>query len=307
MASSRHRQRGSPDRAVPDASILKPAIEVNVPTGVASAKKAADQGPTYVPPMTQQHSKNLELLLLLTWRDIKVRYRQSYLGLLWVLFQPLSQMLIFTVVFSRHFSANVGVPYPLFLLAGLVPWTAISTTINQGSISLLNNGSLLRKIYFPRELLPLSNVLSGCFDLAAGASILVIGSLFYTARLPGSHLLYLLPALALHVLFVSGVCMLLSTLTVFVRDVRHIIATCLTLLLFVTPVLYPASEAPARLREFLTFNPLATMIQTYRTAFLGSPPPNLPDYLLALGVSLGILLAGYYFLKSSESAASELV
>lgn len=251
---------------------------------------------------------NLDLLVQLALRDLRARYKQSMLGALWVLFQPLSQLLIFTLVFSRHFgSADSGIPYSLFVLTGLTPWTAIVSAINSGSASLMNNAQLLRKIYFPRELLPMASVLSSLVDFAIGVSFLLVFQIFVIGRPLGIEFLLIIPTLLVQVLFLFGIGFTLAPLLVIVRDLRHVIPTVLMLWMFLTPIVYPLEKAPQIVATISAWNPAATLLGCYRSAFLGTPLPEFSSLVLTVVLALLSLGVGYGFLKWSEGYLAEIV
>lgn len=251
---------------------------------------------------------NWELLWQLSMRDVRARYKQSYLGAVWVLFQPLAQLAIFTTVFAAHFATSDSkVPYSLFVMSGLIPWTAMVGAINAGSISLLNNSALLKKIYFPRDLLPLSTICSSLVDFALGMGLLLVYQVVIVGLLPGLHILWLPIVLTLHVALLAGLTFLLAPTVVFVRDLRHVIPTALMLMMFLTPIIYPLEKAPRLVQMLSPYNPAATLLACYRHALLGTPFPS----LLQVGVMAGLIVTflgfGWAFLKRSESLLAELV
>jgi len=251
---------------------------------------------------------NWELLWQLSMRDIRARYKQSYLGAIWVVFQPLAQLLIFTTVFSSHFSAaDSKIPYSLFVMSGLIPWTAMVTAVNAGSISLLNNSALLKKIYFPRELLPLSTICSSLVDFSLGLALLLVYQIGFIGLLPGLHILWLPAVVLLHVGLLAGLSFLLAPIVVFVRDLRHVIPTGLMLMMFLTPVIYPLEKAPRMVQMLSPYNPAATLLGCYRSALLGVTPPSLLQLALMVGLTGVLLAAGWSLLKRSESFLAELV
>jgi len=212
-----------------------------------------------------------ELLYFLTWRDIKVRYKQTLMGAAWVIVQPLLTMLVFTLVFARFVRLeDGGVPYPLFAYSGLLLWTFFSVSITSGTTSLITNTSLITKVYFPRAFIPAAAVGAGLVDFCVGALLLVPLAAYYRVQLTWGVLLLpffvlLAGALAL------GVGMIMSALTVKYRDLRHTMPFLLQLWMFASPVIYPAQVVPGRWRWLLALNPLTGVLEGFRSALTGTP------------------------------------
>src|SRR5687768_4480642 len=209
-----------------------------------------------------------ELLYFLTWRDVKVRYKQTLLGATWALLQPLLLMLIFTFVFGRLVGVTSGdVPYPLFAYAGLLPWMFFANALTNSGNSLIGNTNLIKKVYFPRMIIPASAVAAGLVDLGIGFLLLVVLMFYYGV---GIHLsLLLLPLLIAQVtLLALGVGMWTSALNVKYRDVRYALPFLIQVWMFASPVIYPV---PERWRWLLALNPMTGIIQGFRAAFFGQP------------------------------------
>ncbi|MBV9355424.1 MAG: ABC transporter permease [Chloroflexi bacterium] len=231
-----------------------------------------------------------ELVYFLAWRDVKVRYKQTALGVAWVVLQPLAAMAIFSVVFGRL--ANLpsdGVPYPLFVFAGLVPWFYFANATSTASGSLVANTNLVSKVYFPRLAVPLAAVLAGLVDLAIGLVLeLVLLAVF---GVPPTPRLLLVPVLVLLLALTAlAVSIWLSALDVQYRDVRYAIPFLIQLWLFATPVVYPLSVVSDRWQWLFALNPVTGTIETFRWALLGSG--EFPAPQLALGVVTTLLLLG---------------
>jgi len=212
-----------------------------------------------------------ELLYFLTWRDVKVRYKQTALGAAWAILQPLFMMLIFTIFFGRlaGVSSN-GLPYPLFALAGLVPWTFFSNAVTASSNSLVGSANLITKVYFPRLIVPTAAMLAGFVDFAL-AFLLLIGLMFYY-RVPVTvHIFFLPLAILLTALFALGVGTWMSALNVKYRDVRFALPFLIQLWLFVSSVILPSSSVGPKWRWLLRLNPMSGIIETYRATLLGTP------------------------------------
>ena len=231
-----------------------------------------------------------ELLSFLIWRDIKIRYRQTLLGGLWAVLQPLIAMLIFTFVFHRLAGMKSdGPPYPLFAFAGLTAWTFFSTAVSQSSNSLVTNQQLVSKIYFPRIFIPLGAVGALLLDLAFSLALLLLMMAYY--RWPISVNVLLLPIFVLGaVLAASGFGLILSALNVSFRDVKYAVPFLVQMGIFVTPVIYPIHYIPERWQMLMGLNPMAGVVLGFRYALLDSAAP-----WSVMGVSLAVSLTLFVF------------
>ena len=254
-----------------------------------------------------------ELLYFFVWRDVKVRYKQTALGAAWAVLQPLLTMLIFTIFFGRMAGiGSEGLPYPIFSYAGLLPWTFFSQGLGQASNSLVGSASLLKKVYFPRLIVPLSSVLGGLVDFAV-AFVVLIGMMFWYGVKPGPGILLLPLLLLLAAASALGAGLFLSAVNVEFRDVRYVMPFFIQLLLFVTPVIYPASKVTAKLEELglpgwlYGLNPMAGVIQGFRWALLGSGMN--PGPLLAVGtaVTVVLLVGGLLYFRRMERTFADIV
>lgn len=244
-----------------------------------------------------------DLLYILTLRDIKVRYKQTILGILWVIIQPLFMMIIFTVFFGRLAGIpSDGIPYPLFAYAGLLPWIFFSNALNSSGNSLVGNSSLITKVYFPRMIIPIAAVSSGIIDFVIAFGLLVFLMLYYAIGF--SATIFMLPVLALLTALLSaGVGMWMSALNVKYRDVRYALPFLIQLWMLATPIIYPSSLIPAEWRWLFMINPLAGLIEGYRSAIFGKPFD-----LTGLGISILIIFvvliyAAYTFRRMERSFA----
>jgi lipopolysaccharide transport system permease protein len=254
-----------------------------------------------------------ELLYFLVWRDIKVRYKQTTLGVAWAVIQPVMTMLVFSLFFGRIAGmGSEGVPYPIFSYVGLLPWTFFSQGISQSSNSLLGSASLLRKVWFPRLIIPASAVLGGLVDFAV-AFLVLFGMMAYYAVAPTWRVLWLGPFLLLALVAALGFGLWLAALTTRFRDVRYILPFFVQLWLFVTPIIYPAGKVTERLRAhgipvwLYGLNPMAGVVQGFRWALLGSA--EAPGVLILTGtiVSVVALVTGlFYFRRMEKSFADAL-
>lgn len=252
--------------------------------------------------------RHRELLWLVTQREIKVRYKQSALGVVWAVLQPLSLMVVFTVFFSWFARiASDGIPYPLFSYAALLPWTFFSTSLTFAIPSLIANSHIITKIYFPREIIPLASVLAAFLDFVIASAVFVVLLAFYRVP-PTWNLFYVLPIVAIQIAFTAGVCLLLSAFTVLYRDVRHTLPLVIQIWMFVTPILYPASVVPQRWQAwYFSLNPMAAIIDGYRRAVVQGVKPQLSYLLLAAAVSGLLAWMGYKYFKSLEKEFADIV
>jgi lipopolysaccharide transport system permease protein len=248
-----------------------------------------------------------DLLWLWTMREVKVRYKQSLLGIAWAVLQPLALMVVFTLIFSRLVRVDTqGVPYPLFVYVALVPWTFLATSLNFGVPSLVNNLNLVTKIYFPREVLPLANVGAALLDLLF-ASVVVIGMLMIYGFWPTIHALWVIPLLALQVILAIGVTLFASAVLVFFRDVRFVIPLLVQIWMYATPVIYPTELVPERWWPYYFLNPMAGVIDGYRRVLLLAEAPRLSALALGAFVSLALLAFSYAFFKRKEPVFADLI
>lgn len=233
-----------------------------------------------------------ELLFFLTWRDVKVRYKQTALGAAWAILQPLFMMIIFTIFFGRLAGVgSSGIPYPLFALAGLVPWTFFANSITASGNSLVSSANLITKVYFPRLIVPAAAMLAGLVDFVLAFVLLCLLMFYYGVALT-THVLFLPVLVLLTALFALGVGTWMSALNVKYRDVRFALPFVIQLWLFVSSVILPSSSVPEKWRWLLLLNPMSAIIEGYRSALFG-----LPFDWLALGIAsvLTILVVVYAF------------
>lgn len=248
-----------------------------------------------------------DLLWLWTLREMQVRYKQSLLGVIWAILQPLAFTLIFTVVFSRLVRINTGkIPYSIFSYIALVPWMFFATALNFGIASLVNNMNLITKIYFPREILPLASVGAAFVDFLISASIMLGMMLFY-GIMPGWTALWVLPLLSLQIALTVALVLIGSALLVFFRDVRFIVPLIIQIWMYATPIIYPVSLVPEQYQMLYFFNPMVGIINGYRRALLHGQAPIPEAVLIGACVTLVLLIAGYLFFKSTEPIFADLI
>lgn len=244
-----------------------------------------------------------ELLYFLTWRDIKVRYKQTALGAAWAIIQPLATMLLFTLVFNRLAGLDTGrVPYPLFAYTGLLIWTFFSNSVTNSTNSLINNTNLITKVYFPRAFIPAAAVAAGLVDLVIAALILV-GMLVYYGVVPDSGLALLPFFLLLSVMLAVAVGMLVSALTVKYRDLRHAVPFLIQFWMFASPVIYPSSIVPERWRHLIALNPLTGIIEGFRAALTGGTFDRTATLLAVVVTTIALAFSFYLFRRIEETFA----
>jgi len=248
-----------------------------------------------------------ELVYFLAWRDVKVRYKQTVLGVLWAVIQPFFTMVLFTLLFGQLAKIPTdGIPGPIFYFSALVPWIYFSSTVTNAGMSLVANSGLLTKIYFPRIILPAAAALSNLVDFLI-SSVFVVGFIVYY-RIPVGWNLLLWPVLVvLLILLALSLGMFFAALNVKYRDIKYALPFFIQLLLFATPIIYPASMIPERFQWLLALNPLSSLIEVFRYVVV----PNRSVDWNSLGISVAITgalyVAGVAYFKSTEKAMADLV
>src|SRR5579859_2052754 len=248
-----------------------------------------------------------ELLYFFVWRDVKIRYKQTAIGVLWVILQPVLNMLVFTLFFGRLAKLpSDGLPYPVFYFAALVPWTYFATSLTSTTNIVVENQNVITKVYFPRLILPISSVLSGLVDFAIGFVVLAIFCLSYGIR-PALTTLWL-PVLLLLALFTAlGVGLWLSALNALYRDVRYVIPFAISFWMFASPVAYASSLVPARWRWLYGLNPMAGVIDGFRWALTGIGKPPGAQMAVSAIVVAALVVAGLIFFQRVEGTVADRV
>jgi len=246
------------------------------------------------------------LLAQLTLREVRARYKQSILGYAWVLFNPLAQLLVYTFVFSLiiRFPTN-DIPYPIFLAAVLLPWNLFQTTILSSAQSLVDNDSLLRKVAFPREVIPYSVVLSKLVDFLAAFAVFLIFFLVFGLEIKLNFLL-IIPILLIQVVFTTALSLLLSAFNLFYRDIQYLANLFVMMLMYLSPVVYPLELVPEKYLFLYQLNPLVGIFQGYR-AVLFSFELNLPLLVYSAVVSLVLFILAFLIFKKLEKYFSDAV
>jgi lipopolysaccharide transport system permease protein len=247
-----------------------------------------------------------ELLYVLAQRDIKVRYKQTVLGVAWAVIQPLATMLLFSLVFGRLAKLpSDGLPYPIFVYAGLLPWTFFANAISTSGNSLVGQQHLISKVYFPRLIIPLSSIGTGLIDFAISALILLALMFYY--GIGWSLNLLAVPFLILVVIFIAlGVGTLLSALTVSYRDFRFVIPFMVQFWMWATPVVYPASLFPEKWQWVLFLNPMAGLIEGFRSAFLHRPF-DWTGIGISMSVAVVVFTLGVFYFEKMERRFADII
>jgi lipopolysaccharide transport system permease protein len=248
-----------------------------------------------------------ELLYFLVWRDLKVRYKQTALGVAWVVIQPLLATLIFSVIFGYLMRVPSGdLPYPIFAFAALAPWTYFAGTLTRSGTSLVTNSQLITKVYFPRLIIPLAGVVNGLVDLAAACVVLLLLMLFFGV-VPSLTALSLPCFVLLAIGTALGVSLWLAALNVRYRDVNHVLPFLTQVWMYATPVVYSSSLIPERWRLLYGINPMAGVVEGFRWGLTGrGEPPGLISVVSTAAVCL-LLVSGVLFFRQTERTFADVV
>jgi len=252
-----------------------------------------------------------ELLFFLVWRDVKVRYKQTALGLLWVVLQPLVSMVVFSFLFGNLLKVESGnVPYPIFNYAALLPWNYFASSLRQSATGVVNSRNLITKVYFPRLVIPMSGVLSGLVDFGV-AFVVLIGLMMYFGIAPTAAVALLPGFILLAAITALGFGLWLSALNVRYRDVKHVVPYLIQVWMYVTPVVYGTTLIPERFRFLLALNPMTGVVEGFRWALLGNrladaqAPGNL--FPISIGVTLIVVVSGLIFFRHTEHSFADII
>ncbi len=247
-----------------------------------------------------------ELLYFLTWRDIKVRYKQTVLGAAWAVLQPFFTMVVFSIFFGRLAQVpSDGIPYPIFAYCALVPWSYFAGGLERAGNSLVGSANLITKVYFPRLAIPISAVLAGLLDFAI-AFVVLLGMMLYYGIVPTAAILTLPLFLLLAIATALAVGLWLSALNVQYRDVRYTIPFLTQFWLFATPIAYSSSLVPEQWRALYGLNPMAGVVEGFRWALLGKSPPG-PLLAVSVTVVVVLLIGGLYYFRRTEKTFADVV
>ena len=249
-----------------------------------------------------------ELFYIFAWRDIKVRYKQTALGILWVIFQPIISMVIFTIFFGNLAKIPSGkLPYSLFVLIGLVFWNYFSATVSHASDSMVANESIIKKVYFPKIILPLSSIVTSFIDFSISMFVLLIVAVFL-GFIPNGWFLIVFPlAVFITAITSAGMSLFLSSINVKYRDVRYILPFFIQILLFLTPVIYPLTIISGRNRLIMAINPMTSVIESVRSVFSAQTLINPVLIIISVVSSLFIFVAGLWYFHKTEQFFADIV
>lgn len=248
-----------------------------------------------------------ELLYFLTWRDVKVRYKQTVLGAAWAIIQPFFTMVVFSLFFGKLAKVpSDGIPYPIFSYAALVPWSFFAYGLTQSANSLVGEANLIKKVYFPRLIIPLSSVLSGAVDFVL-AFLVLLGMMLYYGIVPTINIWTLPCFFALAMITALGVGLWLSALNVQFRDVRYVVPFLVQFWMFSTPIAYPSSLLPEPWRTLYGINPMVGVVEGFRWALLGTETAPGPIVLVSTWVALMLFIGGAFYFRRLEKTFADVV
>lgn len=248
-----------------------------------------------------------ELFFFFAWRDVKIRYRQTLLGVVWAIVPPLFTMVVFSILFGGVVKIPTdGMPYPVFYYAALLPWNYFSTTLGLSGNSLVSNANLLTKIYFPRVILPVTPVLVGLIDFFIGFLVLLGVMLFYDV-IPTWRLIFWLLLLIPLASLTFGLGMLLSALNVKYRDVKYVVPFLIQLLLFITPIIYPASLVPDSFQLLVSLNPLTGIIEAFRATCLPDRQIDWSSLVISTVVTFVLVVVSAIYFRKTEDSFSDVI
>jgi len=247
-----------------------------------------------------------ELITAFTLRDVKLRYKQTGLGIAWAVLQPLLTMVIFTVFFGGLAKIpSDGVPYPLFVLAALLPWTLFAEGLTRSTTSMVTNSNIMTKVYFPRLIMPLSSIISPLVDFAV-SFIILIAMMVYYGFMPTVNIVFLPVFLLLALATALGVGLWLSALNVKYRDFQYTVPFLIQIWMFASPVVYAASLVPDSMRVWYGLNPMAGVIEGFRWALLGTGAPS-TMVLVSVGMVIVLLISGMFYFRRMEQYYADIV
>jgi lipopolysaccharide transport system permease protein len=248
-----------------------------------------------------------ELLYFLTWRDIKIRYKQTVLGAAWAIIQPVFMMIVFSLFFGKLAKVpSDGIPYPVFAFCALLPWQLFAHAVSESSNSVVGNQHLITKVYFPRLVIPIASVLTGFIDFLVSLVVL-IGLILWFGLVPGWRIIALPGFILLAICTALAVGLWLSALSVQYRDVRYLIGFLVQFWLFATPVAYPSSIIPQQWRAVYALNPMAGVVEGFRWALLGRSSALGSMLWVSASVVLITLLGGFYYFRRMEQEFADIV
>lgn len=244
-----------------------------------------------------------ELLKTNVKKEIRGRYKNSILGVMWSFLNPLLQLVVYSVIFGALLSG--GDPtYPIYICVALIPWTFFTTTVTQSAFTVVGNGDIIKKVYFPREILPISVVTSGAVNFVISTIIILAFVIFSGVGLSWYILLYPFVLLIQYILLL-GIAFIVSSITVYFRDLEHIIGIILLAAFYGTPIVYKLEQLPANLQILMQLNPMTHIINGYRDIFYYHQMPNMKVLLILLGISVLLTVVGYFIFKKLQKGFAE--
>lgn len=246
-----------------------------------------------------------ELLKTSVKKEIRGKYKNSFLGVLWSFLNPLLQILVYAIVFPLILKNNEK-NYVIFLCCGLIPWTFFSTAITRAAFTMIENGNIIKKVYFPREILPISIVTSEAINFLISTLIIIAFVLVYGVGIT-SFILYYPIIFIVQYILILGISFIVSSITVYIRDLQHLIGVALQLLFYATPIVYNANTIPENFKWILNLNPMTYVINAYRDIFYNQVAPDVKSLLIVAGIMIAICIVGYMiFNKLQKGFAEEL-
>lgn len=248
-----------------------------------------------------------ELLFNLAQREIAQRYKQSVLGYAWVIINPLLQLLVLTFVFSTIFRvSSFGVPYIIFLIVGLLPWNFFAQGLSSSANSLVSNSALIKKIYFPREIIVYATIIAKMIDFFYSCFVLILFFIFY--HIPFSlQTIWVIPIFIIQLIFTSAISLLISSFNLFYRDIQYLLNLIISIWFYLTPVIYPVEQFPEKYRFIFVFNPMSVIINAYRQTVIGAGQPNFGSLAIAAVTSIIFFIISFLIFKKLEGKFADYV
>jgi len=251
--------------------------------------------------------KHRELLYTLTWRHIKVRYKQSFLGIGWAILQPFVTMVVFTVVFSKLLNVpSNDIPYPIFVYSAILPWSFFSKSVSQATVSLVGNVNLITKIYFPREIIIYSIILANGFDFIIAAIIYVVMMIYFNV-LVNWNILFIFLLIFIQIILTVGVSLLASAVNVKYRDVGYVLPFFLQLWMYACPIIYPISLIPDSYKLWYMINPMAGIIHSYRGILTQGIQPDFVNLGIPILITAIVVILSYKYFKKAEAYFADII
>lgn len=248
-----------------------------------------------------------ELLGLLAWRDVTVRYKQSVVGIGWAVLQPLLTMAIFTIIFGKFAKLpSDGIPYPVFTYCALLPWNYFARSLGDSSDSLVGSSHLVTKVYFPRLVLPISKVFAGLIDFSV-AFVILLGMMWWYGIQPTWGLMFLPLFITIAMLVALGVGTWLTALNVRYRDIKFVVPFLIQIWMYASPVAYSTSLIPDRWKGIYSLNPMVGVVEGFRWALLGKAPPDFQMLSIPLFMTVAILISSLYYFRRMETLFADII